>query len=356
MRISPARKGDTWMLRESLRSEFALPGHPLLLGRRRPHLPTGLQGPRSVQQRAHGWEGGAGWARGLGTAQRTWASWHLHLHLSGPAEHLGQREAEAMRPGAARLQGWRCLALPLPLALTMRHELMGFGGPRPWKPDTRGDSIGKCGLWDGIGALTKEAPEGRARLSPPCADTARSGQSATRKGVSASPRSCERKTPVVYKPFHLWRHPETLWLPQPGEGAGTRGRANGISWAEARHPPGRRTAPHKKLFGPQHAARWGPGPVGVGAPATVSPWALRGACHVTGQLSERQPPPRRGRRLSGHGRGPSTGPGGGSAGSCPHVPTPPLRSLETPMSRFLCLVLLRSKREGVPGEPRQPGI
>lgn len=149
---------------------------------------------------------------------------------------------------------------------------------------------------------------------------------------------------------------ETLWLPQPGEGAGTRGRANGISWAEARHPPGRRTAPHKELFGPQHAARWGPGPVGVGAPATVSPWALRGACHVTGQLSERQPPPRRGRRLSGHGRGPSTGPGGGSAGSCPQVPTPPLRSLVTPMSRFLLRVLLRSKREGVPGEPRQPGI
>lgn len=138
------------------------------------------------------------------------------------------REAQAMRPGATRLQGWRRLAPPLPLALTMRHELMGFGGPRPWKPNTRGDSIGKCGLWDGIGALTKEAPEGRARLSPPCADTARSGQSATRKGVSASLRSCERKTPVVYKPFHLWRHPETLWLPQPGEGAGTRGRANGI--------------------------------------------------------------------------------------------------------------------------------
>lgn len=79
------------------------------------------------------------------------------------------REAEAMRPGAARLQGWRRLAPPLPLALTMRHELMGFGGPRPWKPNTRGDSIGKCGLWDEIGGPYKRGPRGKSSsLSSVC--------------------------------------------------------------------------------------------------------------------------------------------------------------------------------------------
>lgn len=89
--------------------------------------------------------------------------------------------------------------------------------------------------------------------------------------------------------------------------------------------------------------------MGVAEPATVSPWALPGACDVRGELSEEQAPTQARTRLSGHSRGPSTGLGGGSAGSCPHVPTLPLRSLVTPMSHFFCLVLLCSKQEGCAG-------
>lgn len=59
-----------------------------------------------------------------------------------------------MRPGAARLQGWRRLAPPLPLALTMRHE-QGSGGHVPGNRTPEVTASGSAAFGMGLGPLQK---------------------------------------------------------------------------------------------------------------------------------------------------------------------------------------------------------